>query len=143
MLVVKSLQRSSFAFIRQSTLTMKNANRQNKNTQTQRAVPASTSAVSVNKNGQIVLRIHATPGAKRSAITSMDDEAIHVSLAAPPRDGQANQELVDCIGEFLSLRKAELDFDKGARSRTKVLLITTDRYSETDIRNKIELLIKL
>ncbi|KAI6242878.1 hypothetical protein M3Y99_00196900 [Aphelenchoides fujianensis] len=98
----------------------------------------STSAISVNKSGQIVLRIHATPGAKRSAITSVDGEAVNVSLAAPPRDGQANQELIDFMSDSLGLRKAELDFDRGARSRTKILLITSDRFNEDDIRSKIQ-----
>uniref|UniRef100_A0A914Z696 Uncharacterized protein n=1 Tax=Panagrolaimus superbus TaxID=310955 RepID=A0A914Z696_9BILA len=98
----------------------------------------SQSAVSVNENGQIILRIHAKPGAKKSAITDVGEEEIGVSIAAPPRDGAANEELISSMMHFLGLRKAEIDFDKGAKSRSKVLLITTKRYSKEQIEEKLK-----
>ncbi|TKR96146.1 hypothetical protein L596_010208 [Steinernema carpocapsae] len=64
------------------------------------------------KTGEITLRIHAKPGAKISAITDVGEQEIGVAIAAPPRDGQANEELIESMAKFLGLRKSELSFDK-------------------------------
>uniref|UniRef100_A0A7E4USL8 UPF0235 protein C15orf40 homolog n=1 Tax=Panagrellus redivivus TaxID=6233 RepID=A0A7E4USL8_PANRE len=95
------------------------------------------SAISINDKGQVVLRIHAKPGAKKSVVTDIGAEEIGVAIAAPPRDGAANEELVSAMMEFLGLRKAEIDFDKGAKSRSKVLLVSTSRFSKEDIEAKL------
>ncbi|KAI6184143.1 hypothetical protein M3Y97_00564700 [Aphelenchoides bicaudatus] len=80
------------------------------------------SAISAGTNNQIILRIHATPGSKKSAITSIDENAINVSINARPVDGAANKELLDFMISSLNLRKTEIDFQKGAKSRSKVLM---------------------
>ncbi|CAD5210582.1 unnamed protein product [Bursaphelenchus okinawaensis] len=69
-------------------------------------------AVSLTKDGEILLRVHAKPGAKQTLITDLSPEAIGVALAAPPRDGQANEELLRGMMEFLGLRKNEISFQK-------------------------------
>lgn len=85
--------------------------------------PASVGALSINKAGEIVLRIHAKPGAKQNGITDISAEAIGVQIAAPPVDGEANTELVKYISKVLQLRKSDLSLDRGSKSREKVLLI--------------------
>lgn len=42
----------------------------------------------------------------------MGAEEIGVALAAPAREGQANEELLRCMMEFLGLRKNEISFEK-------------------------------
>uniref|UniRef100_A0A1I7XPU5 UPF0235 protein C15orf40 homolog n=1 Tax=Heterorhabditis bacteriophora TaxID=37862 RepID=A0A1I7XPU5_HETBA len=96
------------------------------------------SAISVNKNGQIVLRIHAKPGARLNAITDVSESEVGVAIAAPPREGQANEELLHFIGRILGLRKNEVDFDKGAKSRSKVLLISSNRISVEQVMTKLK-----
>lgn len=80
-------------------------------------------AVSVNKSGEIVLRIHAKPGAKQNSITDIADDAIGVQIAAPPIDGEANTELIKYISKLLELRKSDLTLDRGSKSREKVILV--------------------
>lgn len=48
------------------------------------------------------IRVKAKPGAKQTAITdiSKEDEAIGIQLAAPPREGAANEELISFIAEI-------------------------------------------
>lgn len=83
-------------------------------------------AVSVNKSGEIVLRIHAKPGAKQNGITDISAEAIGVQIAAPPIDGEANTELIKYMSKLLQLRKSDLSLDRGSKSREKVLLVAKD-----------------
>lgn len=87
---------------------------------------SSITAVGVNNSGNIVLRIHAKPGAKQNAITDIMDEAIGVQIAAPPVDGEANAELVKYIAKVLQLRKSDVSVDRGSKSREKTLLIAGD-----------------
>lgn len=81
------------------------------------------SAISINKTGEIVLRIHAKPGSKQNGITDISTEAIGVQIAAPPVDGEANTELVKYISKVLQLRKSDVSLDRGSKSREKILLV--------------------
>lgn len=80
-------------------------------------------AISVNKSGEIVLRIHAKPGAKQNTITDVSTEAVDVQIAAPPIDGEANTELIKFMSKVLQVRKSDLSLDRGSKSREKVLLL--------------------
>ncbi|EPB66839.1 hypothetical protein ANCCEY_14068 [Ancylostoma ceylanicum] len=71
-------------------------------------------AVSVDKNGNIVLRILAKPGAKVSAVTDVGESEVGVAIAAPPREGEANEELIDYMRGVLGLKKSELSLDKAS-----------------------------
>lgn len=95
-------------------------------------------AISVNQNGNIVLRIHAKPGAKQNTITNISTDAIGVQIAAPPVDGEANTELVKYIAKTLQLRKSDVTVDRGSKSREKILLIYKD--ASIDIDRAIDLL---
>lgn len=103
------------------------------NTQTTTAT-----AISVNKSGEIVLRIHAKPGAKQNSITDIS-ETIGVQIAAPPVDGEANTELVKFISKVLQLRKSDLSLDRGSKSREKVLLVAK---GSIDIDKAVDLIKK-
>lgn len=80
-------------------------------------------AISVNKSGEIAIRIHAKPGAKQNTITDITTDAIGVQIAAPPVDGEANTELIKFISKLLQVRKSDLNLDRGSKSREKILLL--------------------
>jgi hypothetical protein len=96
------------------------------------------------------LRIHATPGTKQSKITGtsifflylkflgIDENEIYVALAAKPVDGQANKELIDFMASALGLRKTEIEFKKGATSRSKLIVIKSMRINVDDVKKRIE-----
>lgn len=85
-------------------------------------IPAEN-AVTVNKSGEIVIRIHAKPGAKQNGITDISADAIGVQIAAPPVDGEANTELVKYLSKVLQLRKSDVSLDRGSKSREKTVLV--------------------
>ncbi|KAK6725767.1 hypothetical protein RB195_004219 [Necator americanus] len=105
---------------------------------TVRKMAQQNAAVSVDKNGNIVLRILAKPGAKVSAVTDVGESEIGVAIAAPPREGEANEELVDYMRGVLGLKKSELSLDKGGKSRSKTLLITSSRISSEQVVSKLQ-----
>uniref|UniRef100_A0A1I7T8C9 UPF0235 protein n=1 Tax=Caenorhabditis tropicalis TaxID=1561998 RepID=A0A1I7T8C9_9PELO len=87
--------------------------------------------------GRIGVRIHAKPGAKRSCVMAIGESEVDVAIGAAPRDGAANEELIAYLMVALGLRKNELQFDKGAKSRSKVVLIETKRLTMDEIRDKL------
>ena len=67
--------------------------------------------------------ISAKPNAKNTKITEINEEYIGVSIAAPPREGEANEELGRYMAEVLQAKKKGVYVDKGEKSRNKILVI--------------------
>lgn len=99
-----------------------------------------TGPISMNKTGNIIIKIHAKPGAKQNSVTNVLDEAIGVQIAAPPVDGEANAELVKYISKVLQLRKSDVSVDRGSKSREKTILI--DKSAAITITQAMELINK-
>lgn len=99
----------------------KNSAAKSKNSEESK-IPAEN-AVTINKSGEIVIRIHAKPGAKQNGITDISADAIGVQIAAPPVDGEANTELVKYLSKVLQLRKSDVSLDRGSKSREKTVLV--------------------
>lgn len=86
--------------------------------------PQRPGPISVDKTGNIIIKIHAKPGAKQNGITDVSDEGVGVQIAAPPLDGEANAELVKYISKVLQLRKSDVSLDRGSKSREKTVLVS-------------------
>jgi uncharacterized protein (TIGR00251 family) len=67
------------------------------------------------------LTVRAKPRAKKSQIVRAEGLIVEVSLAAPPVDGAANEELIALLAEVLGVRKRDLRLVLGASSRDKVV----------------------
>ncbi|XP_011259859.1 UPF0235 protein C15orf40 homolog [Camponotus floridanus] len=90
----------------------------------------STGPVVLNKDGNVVIKIQAKPGAKCNNITDISDEAVGIAISAPPMEGEANAELVKYLASIFELRKSNVSLDRGSRSRQKTVTvsgITTDQ----------------
>ncbi|KAH8302939.1 hypothetical protein KR044_012206 [Drosophila immigrans] len=87
--------------------------------------PAATNTpVTLDKSGNITIKILAKPGAKQNGITDIGLEGVGVQIAAPPSEGEANAELVKYLSKVLGLRKSDVSLDRGSRSRNKLILIS-------------------
>lgn len=47
-----------------------------------------------------------------AALTDVSTEAVGVSIAAPPTDGEANTELIRYLAEVLDLKKSQISLSK-------------------------------
>jgi uncharacterized protein (TIGR00251 family) len=71
------------------------------------------------QDGAVVLRVQASPGAGRSAVTGRHGDAVKVRVAAPPVDGRANTALVEFLAAEFGLKAADVTLVSGATSRAK------------------------
>ncbi len=70
------------------------------------------------KNGSLLF-IYVQPGAKSTAISGVHDKRLKLRIAAPPRDGEANREVLSFLSECLGLGKSKLEVLKGESGRSK------------------------
>ncbi|XP_072038004.1 UPF0235 protein C15orf40 homolog [Amphiura filiformis] len=83
--------------------------------------------VTKKKDGSLAITIQAKPGAKQNCITDVSSDAVGVQIAAPPKEGEANTELVKYLASVLNLRKSDVTLDKGSKSRLKTICISSDQ----------------
>ncbi|KAI3370647.1 hypothetical protein L3Q82_007085 [Scortum barcoo] len=76
------------------------------------AEAAASCPVARDKSGAVTITVHAKPGSKHSGVTEVSAEAVGVSIAAPPTDGEANTELIRYLAEVLGLKKSHISLDK-------------------------------
>lgn len=76
------------------------------------------------KDGTVILAVHAVPRASRSEIVGEMDGALKVKIAAPPVGGAANAELVKFFAKKLAVAKADVEIVSGRASRVKLVRVT-------------------
>ena len=75
----------------------------------------------VDVEGGVRFEIWAKPRAKKSRVVGERGDAIEVSLAAPPVDGAANEELVRVLSELLDVPKRAVAIVRGDTSQRKLV----------------------
>ncbi|MDQ8038686.1 MAG: DUF167 family protein [Pedobacter sp.] len=71
----------------------------------------------------LLLQIHAQPGAKQSAFAGLHGDALKVRLAAPAQDGRANDELRRFLADAFAVSLAAVVLLSGESARRKRLRI--------------------
>lgn len=64
-------------------------------------------------------------------------DGVGVQIAAPAREGEANEELVRYLAELLNVRKRSISLDKGSKSRQKVVTIDSAEISVEQVRERL------
>ena len=75
------------------------------------------------KNQDVIVEVHAQPGAKRSAIVGEHGGRLKIAVASPPVDGKANQALIAFLAKTFSVTYSSVSLMTAESSRFKRLLI--------------------
>jgi uncharacterized protein (TIGR00251 family) len=65
------------------------------------------------------LRVYVQPRASRTELAGLHGDAVRIRLAAPPVEGEANQELVRFLARVLGVPRSAVTIATGAGSRRK------------------------
>ena len=80
---------------------------------------------SIQPNGSgVKLVVSVKPNSKTNSVECVDDEAVSLHIAAEPKDGKANSELLEYVAEVLGVHKRDVSVDKGSRSHGKLVLVS-------------------
>ncbi len=71
----------------------------------------------------VSFRVRVSPRACRSAVTGLHDDALKVSLAAPPVDGEANAALCELLAKRLHVPKRAVSIVQGEQGKSKVVRV--------------------
>ena len=71
----------------------------------------------------VLLQVHAQPGAKQTAFAGLHGDALKIRLAAPPLDGRANQELRRFLAQEFGVAPMAVVLLAGENARQKRLRI--------------------
>lgn len=75
----------------------------------------------------LLLQVHAQPGARQSAFAGLHGDALKIRLAAPAQDGRANNELRRFLAQEFAVPQSAVVLLSGESSRTKRLRIIGPR----------------
>jgi uncharacterized protein (TIGR00251 family) len=64
------------------------------------------------------------PRAKKNAITGEVEDAIKLSLTAPPLEGRANQACIEFLANLLKVPRSSVTIASGQGSRRKVIRVS-------------------
>lgn len=84
-----------------------------------------------------VLKLFVQPKAKKkTSIIGLHGDRIKIAVAAPPVDGKANKEVINFLSRLFSVKKKDITFISGERSRQKNCLVKV--LTEEEVRRRIE-----
>ena len=75
------------------------------------------------KDNGITFSVRVQPRASRTNIAGELDGALKVRLAAPPVDGEANEELIRFLAKLFDVPRAQIVIRSGQTSRNKLVAI--------------------
>ncbi len=80
------------------------------------------------REGGCSLTVDVSPGASRTEVSGVNEwrGALQVKVAAEPREGAANEELVRFLSELLGVPKRGIEIERGATSSLKVISLPID-----------------
>jgi uncharacterized protein (TIGR00251 family) len=74
------------------------------------------------KDARIGFRVRVQPSAPRSELLGWNTAGeLRIKVAAPPRGGEANEELIAFLAKWLGVARRDIIVESGASSRNKVL----------------------
>ena len=76
-----------------------------------------------SRDDGVELTLHVQPRASRTEIVGPFGGALKIRLAAPPVDGEANDELIRFLAKELGVPKGAMEIVRGATGRKKVVRI--------------------
>ncbi|MBZ8181931.1 MAG: DUF167 domain-containing protein [Oscillatoria sp. PMC 1051.18] len=72
------------------------------------------------------IQVKVKPNSKNQKIESAADGSLTVRLKSPPRDGKANQELIELLAEKFSVRKCQVRIKSGLSAKNKLVEIESE-----------------
>lgn len=74
--------------------------------------------------------VRAKPGARQSNLVSIDDEAATIQINAPPREGAANEALLEYLSGLVNVKRSKVSLGAGGKSKSKIVEIETEQSAE-------------
>ena len=83
-----------------------------------------TSPIQLTASGSVRISIYVQPRASRTEIVGLHGDAIKLRVAAPPVEGEANDEVVRFLAKTLGVPASSVSVVSGSSSRRKIIEVS-------------------
>jgi len=87
------------------------------------------------KDGGVTFAVRVQPRASKSGVAGELDGILKIRLAAPPVDGEANEELIHFLARFFGVPRANVSIISGSTSKNKIVKVSG--VSPNDAKRKL------
>lgn len=89
----------------------------------------------ITGNG-IVIKVKIVPGSSKNKIVGVYNNALKISITAPPVEGKANKECIAYLSKYFDVAKSKIEIISGKSSKNKLIKIYD--ISQSKFLDKIE-----
>ena len=83
-----------------------------------------TSPIQLTASGSVRISIYVQPRASRTEVVGLHGDAVKLRIAAPPVDGEANDEVVRFLAKTLGVPASSVSVVSGSSSRRKIIEVS-------------------
>ncbi len=84
----------------------------------------------------IIVKVKIVPGSSKNKIIGAYNNALKISIAAPPVEGKANKKCITYLAKFFDVAKSKIEIISGQTSKNKLIKIYD--ISQKEFLDKIE-----
>jgi len=85
---------------------------------------------------EIVVKVKIVPGSSQNKIIGVYNNALKISIAAPPVEGKANKKCIAYLAKYFDVAKSRIEIISGKTSKNKLIKIYD--ISKKDFLEKLE-----
>ena len=84
----------------------------------------------------IIIKVKIVPGSSKNKVIEAYNDALKISIAAPPVEGKANKKCIAYLAKYFDIAKSKIEIISGQTSRNKLIRIYD--ISQKEFLDKIE-----
>lgn len=88
------------------------------------------------RGNDIIIKVKIVPGSSKNKIIGVYNDALKISIAAPPVEGKANKKCIAYLAKYFDLAKSKIEIISGQTSKNKLIKIYD--ISPKEFLDKIE-----
>lgn len=88
------------------------------------------------RGNDIIIKVKIVPGSSRNKIIGAYNDALKISIAAPPVEGKANKKCIAYLAKYFDVAKSKIEIISGQTSKNKLIKIYD--ISPKEFLDKIE-----
>lgn len=88
------------------------------------------------RGNDIIIKVKIVPGSSRNKIIGAYNDALKISIAAPPVEGKANKKCIAYLAKYFDVTKSKIEIISGQTSKNKLIKIYD--ISPKEFLDKIE-----
>jgi hypothetical protein len=85
---------------------------------------------------EIVVKVKIVPGSSQNKIVGVYDNALKITITAPPVEGKANKKCIAYLAKYFDVAKSKIEIISGKSSKNKLIKIYD--INKKDFLEKLE-----